>query len=250
MAPNGPKSEGMDHNASRRHLRPLRLRPPDPTAPRQSLGRRAQTARSAILLDRKLPRPSNNRIRASRRGMDLRMFRRRHLAKGCALSARRSFCQTCREGSVRAERLARAVARRRPAVVAAVQAEAGSSASMRSRSRAISAAWRRFTSSKAAFSAARTSVAPAPVLRPTLGALAVGEVRSRKARPVQPVGTEVEPQDLGHNPRVVHHMRRQAAPAGKMGVIQRRRRVANTRPSPGRAALSATPEAQHGPLLQ
>ena len=43
----------------------------------------------------------------------------------------------------------------------------------------------------------------------------------REARPMQPVGHEVEPQLLGHHPGPVHHLERQAAPPGDMLVVER-----------------------------
>ena len=44
----------------------------------------------------------------------------------------------------------------------------------------------------------------------------------RVARPVQPVGGEVHPHALGANPRVVHHLKRNAAPPLKAFLVQRR----------------------------
>ena len=66
-------------------------------------------------------------------------------------------------------------------------------------------------------------VAPGPVLGLALDALAVGEVASCVARPVQPLGGEVEPQLLGAHPALVHHLPLDAAPARKALVVQRRR---------------------------
>ena len=64
------------------------------------------------------------------------------------------------------------------------------------------------------------------VLPPALGfaldALAVGEVLARIAGPVEPVDVVVEPELLGANASLVHHLKLGRVPPGEQVIVQRR----------------------------
>ena len=63
-------------------------------------------------------------------------------------------------------------------------------------------------------------VALRPALRLALDALPLGVVLAGVARPMHPLGAEVEPDLLGAHPTLVHHLHRKAAPADQPLVVQ------------------------------
>lgn len=65
-------------------------------------------------------------------------------------------------------------------------------------------------------------VALAPTFCLALDALGIREVLAGEAWPVYPVRGEVEPELLGTNTGLVHYLKLQGAPAGKLFVIQAR----------------------------
>ncbi len=63
-------------------------------------------------------------------------------------------------------------------------------------------------------------VASPPGLCPAPDALAVGEVPAGMARPVHPVGLEVEPHPFGDHPGPVHHLQRNRIPVAQHVVVK------------------------------
>ena len=65
-------------------------------------------------------------------------------------------------------------------------------------------------------------IASSPALGPALDRLTVGVVAPRVARPMYPIGGEVEPDLLSAHARLVHHLQLKAAPAGQVLIVQHR----------------------------